>query len=437
MARIWSVARNSARLGLSQTRFFALPVVLVKRGPQAIFRGYRDLVEDFAGVQGGHSPEGVGGNFDDGHFRQLAADPLALHGAIVIKRQRVEADAQLFGDGAQAGCLVAPMDLGRGKILPVEHHVGVMLEDLPHFRFIILAGDGQQNAAVAQGADGLLEVPVDPAGVIPAERDSSRPGLAEDAAPQGVVQIQNQALGGGHVEGANQARQSPGDRDLGGRGERHSRDIIQPRIEELPQAGFESEPGEVEHGYSGMLARNPVEQRIGILHHAGGRPADSPRAGCRLGEIEDHHRAGLNRPDCGDGFGDAAARLGGQALALGFRQGFPVVPQGRHEVFEASGDHHDVRLLGEEGAFRGGALQLDLAIGGEPGLEVEAAPRPFHHQVISQRLGGKAGGDGNPQRFQVRGQCGAQSPDSGVVGGGSRTQVLKKIEVRRRNNVPA
>lgn len=80
------------------------------------------------------------------------------------------------------------------------------------------------------------------------------------------------------MEGANQPRQSPGDGDLGGGAEGHSRDVVQPGIEELEESGFQGQPGEVKHHHPGVFSDHPVQQRIGILHHPGWGPANSPTA---------------------------------------------------------------------------------------------------------------------------------------------------------------
>ena len=135
------------------------------------------------------------GHFWHGHFRGQLSHQGPLCRVVVDENQGVQADVEPPGDLAEVGRLIIPIGDETGDVIHPQHHLGVLLEDLPGDRLLVLAANGQQDAALLQRLGVLLEGHEGLAlGVALPQADAAQAIVADDAAPAGVVQIEDQAL---------------------------------------------------------------------------------------------------------------------------------------------------------------------------------------------------------------------------------------------------
>ena len=91
--------------------------------------------------------------------------------------------------------LFVPVGDEAGDVAALQHHFGMLLERLHRVGFVVLGADGQDDAAAAEFAGVFLEGGIGlTEGAALAEGDALQPVIADDAAPDGVVQVEHQAF---------------------------------------------------------------------------------------------------------------------------------------------------------------------------------------------------------------------------------------------------
>ena len=106
-----------------------------------------------------------------------------------------------------------PVDLGGGDVVEAQDHLGVLFERLAAVGLVVLRGDGQHDPAPRQRLGVLLEGAIGLAVGALAQGDAQRAGLADDAAPEGVVQVEHQDLLGPGGQGAHAGEEVLGQPD--------------------------------------------------------------------------------------------------------------------------------------------------------------------------------------------------------------------------------
>ena len=127
-------------------------------------------------------------------LRDELPDDLALGGVVVGEHERVEPDRELRREPSQVRRLVVPVDGERRDVVQTQTHLRVPFEDLADVRLVILRGDREDDAALLQLEHVLLERDEGLAEPVAAECDAIDPVVADDAAPEGVVEVEDEAL---------------------------------------------------------------------------------------------------------------------------------------------------------------------------------------------------------------------------------------------------
>ena len=137
----------------------------------------------------------------------MFADEVALERVVVEENQGIQADIKLFGDGAEVGGLIVPIGAEGGDIGSAQHHFGVFFERFERVGFVVLGADGEDDAAAGEilgvfldGGEAFAE------GAALADGDAVHAVIADDAAPERVVEIEHQAFIGAALVGGDQAR---------------------------------------------------------------------------------------------------------------------------------------------------------------------------------------------------------------------------------------
>ena len=256
--------------------------------------------------------------------------------------------------------------------------------------------------------------------------DAGEPVVADDAAPEGVVEVEHQALlrlaaGGGDEPCHQLAVHRPRlRRDLHLRLQPAHR--IVPGIE--PVARGDAGEVEEEHplggggiGERGVQAPDQPCRRPG---HAGIEPAEERRLEIEEGLLDDESAetagAGPERPEVGQGGGDARIR----------RLGRGGERHGAEEVAGGEGEQHRVGAEGREAA-RIEELLAVLPVAAGVGGDAQAAAQAADPDPGQQMIDGSAGEQRQPYGLE-------NGPGSGLGAGGSageRRVELQRLEERK------
>ena len=180
----------------------ALGVLLVGGGSGQIFRGEGYGFEVTGAVEDVGVVGWVGAKVGYGNTGDLGCDEGALGGVVVDEDEGVGAEVQLAGDGEDVVGFGLPVGFEGREVFELEDGVGVG-EALSGGCLIVLGADGQQDAPVAQGEAVLLEGGEGLGeGGLAAKDDVVEAVVADDSAPEGVVEVEDQDLAREAVEGA-------------------------------------------------------------------------------------------------------------------------------------------------------------------------------------------------------------------------------------------
>ena len=123
-----------------------------------------------------------------------------------MKHQRIEADVQFLRDRADIVGLVRPVGDEAGDVAALQHHLRMLLERLQRVGLVVLGAHRQDHAATAEFASIFLK-----RGIGLTERaaladvDAFQTVVADHAAPERVVQVEHEALGGSSLLGGEPA----------------------------------------------------------------------------------------------------------------------------------------------------------------------------------------------------------------------------------------
>ena len=125
----------------------------------------------------------------DRHLREHGANSKTFCGRIIEERQAVDADVQLGRNLLQIGRFVLPVDADGCEMLWPKQHVWMRRDDIPRIVMIVLAADGQNNAAMEEIQGCLLDLSMR---CPRAHAETFGAILTHNARPQRVVEIANQ-----------------------------------------------------------------------------------------------------------------------------------------------------------------------------------------------------------------------------------------------------
>ena len=188
------------------------PSLCVALGTAAVLLGQLDAfevgaVEDGFGIAGR-----VVGQLDHLDRRQHHAHARPLGRIIVDEGDGLEAEADLLGNLQQGLRLVAPIDPEGREVIFLQDHVRQLGDGGTRLFLVVLAGDGQGDAARGQSAQDLLEMKVGIARIVAAELKAFQAVLAQDAAPERVVEVEHQQPRRASGQREDEAGVAPGQR---------------------------------------------------------------------------------------------------------------------------------------------------------------------------------------------------------------------------------
>jgi len=130
---------------------------LVLSGTVPVGRHERGGLEVGVGGEGPDVVVGVDGEVQDVDLGEHAADQGAFGRVVVDEDEGVQPDAQGVGDLADLGRLVVPAGGQDGDVAGPQPHVGMVGERIEDVRPVVLRADGEDDAALAQLGDVVLE----------------------------------------------------------------------------------------------------------------------------------------------------------------------------------------------------------------------------------------------------------------------------------------
>ncbi len=199
----------------------------------------------------------------------------------------------------------------------------MVAEGVEHDGLVVLAADRQHVAPVAQGQDIALELLKGLSVGVPAESDALQPVVADDPAPQRIVEVEDQNLGDPALAGRHEASGSARDRGQDGVGTRVFRRVPEPLVEELGSAqlgrqvhqivddairagrhGLGQQGIELDHAaverlrrHQAEIAEHPLDgKRKGVQHHDDAGPVQRVRDRQDLVEVGLGQALPLRRP---------------------------------------------------------------------------------------------------------------------------------------------
>ena len=134
---------------------------------------------------------GVFGKLGDGDLGEELADQVALKWAVIEKHHGVEADVQGLLNQLDVLGLVVPIGDKHGNVFFAQHHVGVLAKWQERVFVLVLAAHGEDDAAFGKVEKVVLEIVEGGAVVELAEADAVEAVVADDAAPERVVEIED------------------------------------------------------------------------------------------------------------------------------------------------------------------------------------------------------------------------------------------------------
>ena len=170
-----------------------------------------------------------------------------LHGIVVDEDQGIHADVELAGDIRDILRLGQPVGPHADEVLLVKDGVGMLPERLQGVLLVVLRGDGQEHPLPGEPLCGDLDIPVDGADAVVREEDSVQPILADDPAPEGPVQVQDQAFPACPPQDVFHARNLCGEARLAPGGEGQGAEVPRLRIVEILPPRLGGELLDIEH----------------------------------------------------------------------------------------------------------------------------------------------------------------------------------------------
>ena len=266
-------------------------------------------------------------------------------------------------------------------------------ERVVHDRGIVLAADGEEDAAITEAEGRALELLEGPPGVLVPELDARDAVVADDAAPQRVVEIEHEALRGRSQRAAERAREMAREHGLVRGGDRRPRERPEPGVGPSRRAGRRHESRVIPDVARCALRHAFEERAVQRLQLVG--------EGARKVGVEDGTDAMLRHAEARDERGAVRSVAEDRQRALDARQDVraqrvpcPVgsvrrvrVDAEAHVGMEILEAHHDDERLGRvRPTFAGAPLVaeqglLELPEAAVMDVDEEALPGSFDLQI--------------------------------------------------------
>jgi len=229
-------------------------------GAVAVFRRELHLVEGPHAGQPGGRVDRRRRQHEGQRLRAVPHHLAAFERAVVDEHDAVHAQPQLRGDPAQDLGLGVPADGSRQHVLALEQHVRVLVEHGPHVLLVVLARQRQQEAALPQAEQELLQrLALRP------DAHPQRPGFADHAVPQRVVAVERHHLERRTRAGVHGAGDLAGDGLAGRAAEGQVAQAVGRRVEHLVEPVLRAQCTQVQHAHARQRGEPGAP---GFLHFA-------------------------------------------------------------------------------------------------------------------------------------------------------------------------
>src|SRR5215510_697442 len=121
-------------------------------------------------------------------------DLIAFGRIVVHIHHVVRRNVEMGGDLRERLALGIPAHAHGRKVVPSKHHVIVRSKNLLDIGWIVLARDGENHAPLAETPHGTLKVDKGAARILGTQGNALRTLFTDHAAPESVVQIENETL---------------------------------------------------------------------------------------------------------------------------------------------------------------------------------------------------------------------------------------------------
>ena len=182
----------------------ALPIRDVALGARGILRAEHRRVEAAQAEQGALVEHRVLRPLRHEHLGQGLAHARALNGIVVEEHDGLQAEVQLRRQLDEVRGLVLPVDAPAGEVLDPELHLGMPPDGFERDGLLVLADDAEHEAAARESLERALEIREGlPHAVVTAELQVLPAHVADDAAPQRVIEVHDDELARRALQAAN------------------------------------------------------------------------------------------------------------------------------------------------------------------------------------------------------------------------------------------
>src|SRR5215510_12692272 len=121
-------------------------------------------------------------------------DLIAFGRIVVHIHDVVRGNVEMGGDLRDRLALGIPADSNDRKVVPAKDHVVVRSKNLVDIGWIVLARDGENHAPLAEPPHGTLKIDKGAPRILGTQGNALRTLFTDHAAPESVVQIENETL---------------------------------------------------------------------------------------------------------------------------------------------------------------------------------------------------------------------------------------------------
>ena len=128
------------------------------------------------------------------HHRQRLFHQFTLGGIVINKHHTVESNVQFFSQFPDILVFTLPVDAMCADMLTLDRHKRIGIPQFLHISLIVFAAQGKYHAAFAQFHQALLPIQKGIARIVATDFDAFCSVFAKNAAPKGVVEVENKAF---------------------------------------------------------------------------------------------------------------------------------------------------------------------------------------------------------------------------------------------------
>jgi hypothetical protein len=172
----------------------ATGIVLIELRPRQILLRKTYGLEVASGAQCTGVERGIVGKFRNGNFRQSLTHKVTFDGIVIEKDHGFQPKRKLIGNRPDVAGLVFPIGLKDRDVVFAKQHFWMLLERQPPDLVFIFRANGKDNSPASEIESHFLHSEKSLSGRVSlGDLNALETIIADDASPERVIQIQNQA----------------------------------------------------------------------------------------------------------------------------------------------------------------------------------------------------------------------------------------------------